>query len=258
MHEKQNNRLKNILSLLQQKEKVTISEISSILNVSDMTVRRDLKEMQKEGFIKRTHGGAVLSSGSITIEDPYTINKETTRNIRQKSLIGEKAASLINPNETIFFDSGSTTFFVAKFANKRMPFTAVCCTFKNAIEFYKWSDVNLVLLGGFLHRDSNIFQSVYNTSQISNIRADKAFISSAGVDEELGLTTFFYFEADIKKAMIASAKKKILVVDSSKFGNISVTFFANLDDIDMVITDEGISQEYREIIRSKNIELCIV
>ncbi len=257
MHEKQKNRIKNILNLLQQKEKATISEISSILNVSDMTVRRDLKEMEKEGFIKRMHGGAVLSSGSITIEDPYMINKETTRNIRQKSLIGEKAASLIKPNETVFFDSGSTTFFVAKYANKKVPFTAVCYTFKNAIEFYKWKDVNLVLLGGFLHRDSNIFQSVNSTSQISSIRADKAFISSAGVDEALGLTTFFYFEADIKKAMIASAKQKILVVDSSKFGKVSVTFFANLDEIDMVITDEGISEEYREIIRSKNIELCI-
>jgi len=257
MYEKQNNRIKHILRLLQQKEKATISEIADILNVSDMTVRRDLKEMEKEGFIKRTHGGAVLSSGSITIEDPYTINKETTRNIRQKSLIGEKAASLIKPKEIIFFDSGSTTFFVAKFVNKKTPFTAVCYTFKNAIEFYKWKDVNLILLGGFFHRDSNVFQSVNGTSQISSIRADKAFISAAGVDEELGLTTYFYFEADIKKAMIASAKQKILVVDSSKFGKVSITFFARLDDIDMIITDEGISEEYKEIIRSKGIELCI-
>jgi len=257
-YEKQNNRIKNILRLLQQKEKATIAEIAAILNVSDMTVRRDLKEMEKEGFIKRTHGGAVLSSGTITIEDPYIISKETTRNIRQKSRIGEKAASLIYPNETVFFDSGSTTFFVAKFVDKKMPFTAVCYTFKNAIEFYKWKDINLILLGGFFHRDSNVFQSINGTYQISSIRADKAFISSAGVDETLGLTTYFYFEADIKKAMIASAKQRILVVDSSKFGKVSITFFANLDDINIIITDEGISEEYKKIIKSKDIELYIV
>jgi DeoR family transcriptional regulator, deoxyribose operon repressor len=257
MSEKQNNRKKNIISLLQQKEKATISEIAGILNVSNMTVRRDLTEMEKEGFIRRTHGGAILSSGTITIEDPYTINKETTRNIRQKSVIGEKAASLINPNEIIFFDSGSTTYFVAKFVDKKMPFTAVCYTFKNAIEFYKWRDVNLVLMGGFLHRESNIFHSINGISQISNIRVDKAFISAAGVDEDLGLTTYFYFEADIKKAMIAAAKQRILVVDSSKFGKVSITFFASLGDIDMIITDDGISEEYKEIINSKGIELCI-
>jgi DeoR family deoxyribose operon repressor len=257
-YEKQNNRIKNILRLLQQKEKASVAEIATILNVSDMTVRRDLKEMEKEGFIKRTHGGAVLSSGTITIEDPYIINKETTRNIQQKSRIGEKAASLICPNETVFFDSGSTTFFVAKFVNKRIPFTAVCYTFKNAIEFYKWKDINLILSGGFFHRDSNVFQSINGTSQISSIRADKAFISSAGVDEKLGLTTYFYFEADIKKAMITSAKQRILVVDSSKFGKVSITFFANLDDINIIITDEGISEEYKKIIKSRDIELYIV
>lgn len=256
-YEKQ-NRIKNILNLLQQKEKAAVAEIAAFLNVSDMTIRRDLTELENEGFIKRTHGGAVLSDAANIPEDPYILNKETVRNMGQKSRIGEKAASLILPNETVFFDSGSTTPFVAKYSDKDLHFTAVCYTFKNAVEFYKRKNTNLILSGGFFHRDSNVFHNTEGPTLIRSIRADKAFISTAGVDETLGLTTYFYFEAEIKKAMIASARQKILVADSSKFGKISITFFANLDDINVIVTDDGLSDDYKRIIELKGIELYIV
>ena len=258
LYEKQ-NRIKNILSLLQQKEKAAVTEIAAILNVSDMTVRRDLTELENEGFIKRTHGGAVLSSGSYTtIGDPYLLTKESISNMSQKNRIGEKAASLIDPNKTFFFDSGSTIPFVVKFIDKDMPFTAVCYTLKNAIEFYKRKNINLILSGGFFHRDSNIFHNIEGPTLIQSLRADKAFISAAGVHPVLGLTTYFYFEAEIKKAIIASAKQRILVADSSKFGKISVTYFANFEEINTIITDDGLSEEYKKIIESKDIELYIV
>jgi len=238
---KRDERVKNIKNILQQKGRATVKEIASMLKVSDMTVRRDLIKIEEEGFIKRIHGGAILSSS----------------NISQKKQIGIKAASLVKKNKTYFFDSGSTIPFAVKYIDKDIPITAVCYTIHNAIEFFKRKNTNLVLSGGFFHRDSNIFHTLEGPNLIRNLRADIAFISAGGVHQELGLTTYFYFEADIKRAMIESARQRVLLVDSSKFGKISVTSFSSLDQINTIITDDGISSEYKKIIQSKGIELII-
>lgn len=250
-------RIRNIVNLLNQKSELSVKEIAEMLHVSDMTVRRDLNELEKQGIIRRTHGGATLLDPSSSVRDPYILGEQTAKNVREKSMIGIKAASLVRPDETILLDSGSTTPFVARHIDKDLPLTVLCYTFTNALEFYPRKNANLILLGGFFHRDSNIFHSVENRALISNIRADKAFISTGGLDPELGLTTYFYYEADIKREMIRSARQIILVTDSTKFGKISVTHFAGLDEVDTVITDEGISDEYREILADRGIELLI-
>jgi len=243
--------------LLNQKSELSVKEIAEMLHVSDMTVRRDLNELERQGIIRRTHGGATLLDPSSSVRDPYILGEQTAKNVREKSMIGIKAASLVRPDETILLDSGSTTPFVARHIDKDLPLTVLCYTFTNALEFYPRKNANLILLGGFFHRDSNIFHSVENRALISNIRADKAFISTGGLDPKLGLTTYFYYEADIKREMIRSARQIILVTDSTKFGKISVTHFAGLDEVDTVITDEGISDEYREILADRGIELLI-
>ena len=243
--------------MLNQKSELSVKEIAEMLHVSDMTVRRDLNELERQGIIRRTHGGATLLDPSSSVRDPYILGEQTAKNVREKSMIGIKAASLVRPDETILLDSGSTTPFVARHIDKDLPLTVLCYTFTNALEFYPRKNANLILLGGFFHRDSNIFHSVENRALISNIRADKAFISTGGLDPDLGLTTYFYYEADIKREMIRSARQIILVTDSTKFGKISVTHFAGLDEVDTVITDEGISDEYREILADRGIELLI-
>ena len=250
-------RIRNIVNLLNQKSELSVKEIAEMLHVSDMTVRRDLNELERQGIIRRTHGGATLLDPSSSVRDPYILGEQTAKNVREKSMIGIKAASLVRPDETILLDSGSTTPFVARHIDKDLPLTVLCYTFTNALEFYPRKNANLILLGGFFHRDSNIFHSVENRALISNIRADKAFISTGGLDPDLGLTTYFYYEADIKREMIRSARQIILVTDSTKFGKISVTHFAGLDEVDTVITDEGISDEYREILADRGIELLI-
>jgi DeoR family deoxyribose operon repressor len=250
-------RIRNIINLLNQKAELSVKEVAGMLHVSDMTVRRDLDALERQGTIRRTHGGAVLLDPGTGVRDPYVLGEQTTKNVREKNLIGIKAASLVRPQETIFLDSGSTTPFIAKHLNSDLPITVLCYTFTNALEFYPRKNTNLILLGGFLHRDSNIFHSVENRALVSNTRADIAFISTGGLDSELGLTTYFYYEADIKREMIRSARRIILVTDSTKFGKISITHFAGLDEVDTIITDEGIPQEYRSILEDRGIELII-
>jgi DeoR/GlpR family transcriptional regulator of sugar metabolism len=198
----------------------------------------------------------LLAPGS-GVRDPYILGEQTTINAAEKNLIGITAAGLVQPHETIFLDSGSTTPFIAKHIGAELPMTVLCYTFTNALEFYPRQNTNLILLGGYFHRDSNIFHSVENRALISNTRADRAFISTGGLDADLGLTTYFYYEADIKREMIRSARQIVLVTDSTKFGKISITHFAGLDEIDAIITDEGIPVEYREILTVRGIELII-
>ena len=249
-------RLKRILSLLNEQSDASVREIARELEVSEMTVRRDLSQMENERLLRRTHGGAVLTEPG-ALADSYVLGEQTHKNARQKNSIGIKAAELVNAEETIFLDSGSTTPYIARHIDRDAPLTVLCYTFKNALEFYPRKDTNLILLGGYFHRDSNIFHSEECRNLIRSIRADKAFISAAGVDAELGLTTYFYFEADIKKELMRAAKQIILVADSSKFGRVSTTYFAGLSEVDVVVTDAGITEEQRQLLENLEIELII-
>ena len=250
------DRRKRILSLLNERSEVTVRDIARRLQVSEMTVRRDLSRMETERLLRRTHGGAVITEPG-ALADSYVLGEQTHKNARQKDSIGLKAAGLVKPEETIILDSGSTTPYIARHIDRDAPLTVICYTFKNALEFLPRKNTNLILLGGYYHRDSNIFHSDECRNLLRTIRADTAFISAAGVDAKLGLTTFFYFEAEIKKALIQAAQRIILVADSSKFGKVSTTYFAELSAVHAVITDEGVSAEQRENLEKLGIELII-
>lgn len=257
MSVKQKKRLDQIIKLLSHKERMSVKEIADILNVSEMTVRRDLNNLQSGGVINRIHGGATLYDVRKNSRESYILGEQIEKNARLKSAIGLKAASLIEPNETIFLDSGSTTPFIAKYVDPETPITVLCYTLKNAFILNNRKNTNLILAGGYYHKSSNIFHSHEGCELIKKVRADKAFIAAAGIDLKLGLTTVFYFEADIKRAMVESAKKVILVADSSKFGKVSTINFAMLDEIHTIITDNGITTDMRNSIMERGIELII-
>ena len=257
MSEEKKTRYRRIVGLLSENGEMTVRDIAKILTVSDMTVRRDLSEMESERIVQRMHGGARLFDSASIIGDNYIVGDETQRNSQQKSLIGLRAASMVGPNETIFLDSGSTTPYIAKYIDHDLPLTVLCYTFLNALEFYNRKSTNLILSGGFYDRDSTIFHSSEAGLFLKGIRVDKAFVSAGGVDAKLGLTTYFYFEADMKRLMMQSAKSVILVVDSSKFGKSSISHFGDLDQVNTVITDAGIGDDDADMIQARGIELII-
>jgi DeoR family deoxyribose operon repressor len=217
-------RVGRILSLLNEHPEMSVRDIARRLQVSEMTVRRDLNRMETDRLLRRTHGGAVLTEPG-ALADSYVLGEQTQKNARQKNRIGLRAAQLVGPEETIILDSGSTTPYVARHIDREAPLTVICYTFKNALELYPRQNTNLILLGGYFHRASNIFHSDECRGLLRNIRADKAFISAAGVDAKLGLTTFFYFEA--------------------------------LSEVHTVITDEGLSTEQHAALVELGLEVII-
>ncbi len=253
-----NQRIKDIVNLLRQHSFVKIKELKERLRVSEMTVRRDLSLLANDQVVKLIPGGAVILRPSRDSDgDKYVITHEETVRTREKINIGQKAASLIEPRDAIILDIGSTTEYVAKFMREDVPLTVLCCTINILVEIYRKRNCSVIFPGGYFHPDELVFESPEGVSLIKRSRADKAFVSAAGVHKDLGVTTVYPYELEIKKAIMQSAKTKILLVDSSKFGKAKSEHFADLYDFDIVITDGGIPQEYAEAIRARGIELLI-
>ncbi|MBA7545523.1 Deoxyribose operon repressor [subsurface metagenome] len=175
--------------------------------------------------------------------------------LEEKIKISRKAASLVDPNDVIIIDTGSTTENLPKFIPENMPLTVICYTLNILFNVYENKNWKLVFPGGYFHNNTLMFESPEGIGVIKKIRANKAFISAA---EKLGVTCATDYEKETKKAVIESSDTKILLVDSSKFGKIKISHFANLTDFDIVITDSGISKECEEIVKNIGIKLYIV
>jgi DeoR family deoxyribose operon repressor len=255
---KKDKRMKQIVEILQREGEVSVKLLSDKLSTSEMTVRRYLDDLEEHGLIKRIHGGAIpVSSFNINERNKYLIGNEVTKNVNLKSAIGFYAAALINDNETIGFDIGTTIPFIAKYISGDKKLSAVCVSFECAYELYHKKNANIILPGGYLDRDSDVFYCEEGISFLSKIRTDKVFISAAGIDKKLGLTCYHNFHVTIKNMLMQSSKRIILVADSTKFGMVSPSHFGDLVNIDTVITDDNISNEYRDVIESLKINLII-
>jgi len=256
---KRTNRMKVIIDLLKKNGKISVKELSQHLLTSPATVRRYLGDLEDDGIIRRIHGGAILQDYySIDDSNKYLIGKEIEKHVKEKSSIGMAAASLVNPGETIGFDLGSTTYFIAKYIERNIKINALCVTFECAIELYHKTNINLIMTGGYLHRNSDIISSDEGIEIIKRIRTDKVFISTGGIDKKLGLTCFHDSHVVIKRTLMESSKKVILVSDSSKFGTVTPSYYADLTEIDALITDSNIPEEYKNNLESLGVELIIV
>jgi DeoR family deoxyribose operon repressor len=255
-----NQRIKDIINILRNRNVVNIKELTRKLNVSEMTIRRDLGLLSQDNIVELIPGGAILkpTAESDINGEKYLITNEETRRIREKMRIGQKAVSLIEPNDTILIDVGSTTEYLAKFMREDIPVTILCYALNVLVEIYRKKNCNPIFAGGYYHENTLMFESPEGISLIRRTRVDKAFISAAGVHCDLGVTCANPYELETKKAALSSARTRVLLVDSSKFGKTKIAYFADLKEFDMVITDAEITEEYRGIIEDLGAALQVV
>lgn len=145
---------------------------------------------------------------------------------------------MINAGDCIIFDTGTTTEQIAMHISSDTAFEALC--FNRNIQLYSRPHINIALAGGYYHPRTQLFTSEDGVNFIHGFRANKLFLSAAGIHENLGLSCADSYEAPIKRAILQSSKQHILVADSSKFGMVRSTYFCDLPDIDTVITDNGL------------------
>ena len=249
-----------ILNNLKQNSSTTIHELASGLKVSEMTIRRDLLSLKRENRVKLLHGGVILNSpGTIeSIDSKYTLITAETRNSAEKRRIGQKAASLIEPHDIIIIDTGSTTENLSRCLSGDLPMTILCYTLNNLNEICKKKSCKLIFAGGYFHENSLMFESPQGVDLIKKNRANKAFLSAAGVSDKLGVTCSNHYEIETKRAAMASSQIRILLADSTKFGQVRSAYFADLSDFDIVITDTGLPPDYAALIEELGISLLLV
>lgn len=230
-------RLENIINLLQEKRKVIVKELSNQFGVSEDCIRKDLKILEKEGLIKRTYGGAVLKR--IEAQNNY-ISCRTNVNLNKKQNIAEKAFELIKPMETIFLDISTTNLLLAeKLAASTKRLTVVTNMIDIVSCFANNSYVEVVCVGGVFSKELNGFTGSTAIEILSKYKFNKAFIGCCGVDMlDKSISTFEIEDGNTKKAIIRSCKQSYLVMDSKKFYIDGVYNFATLYDFDFVILDE--------------------
>lgn len=257
---KKDERLDRLIEILEQQNGATIRELSAILDVSEMTVRRDLETLKERNVILNIPGAAVLNPQrkSEVDEEHYHLSMATRTHKKEKEKIGRYAASLIEAEDCVIIDNGSTVEYLADNIPRDMPLTIVTYNLNILNKICMNPNISIIFGGGYFHPDTMSFESQESIQMIENIRATKVFVSAAGVHDRMGVTCMSDYELRIKQAIIRSGAEKILVTDSSKFGVIKPCFLMDLDIFDRVITDDGISEEWAELIRTRGIQLKIV
>lgn len=233
-------RHKRIIDLVNDRRFISLNEISESLNISKSTLRRDVQELEQAGFLIRTRGGVSLTSEDVV---PHNVSHEASVHIRksecqeEKARIAKAAMKYINPNDTIFLDSGTTTYELAKELSSYDQYLMVASNdLSSALEMCENDKLELVVVGGKLRKHNYSMIGYFSDSIISQMHADTAFISTDAVDGRKGIMAFSLDEVTGKKAMINGAREVILLCDHTKFGRIAFVTISGLEQIDRLIT----------------------
>lgn len=255
-------RLQKLTEILQIKNAGTIKDLAQSLNVSEMTIRRDLFILAEKNIVKQIHGGAIYNHTGIESRkgksSQYNLSAEEHKRTEDKLKIARKAVSLIESDDIIIIDSGSTTELMGEFIQTKNPSTIICYALNVLFSIFKRNDCKLIFSGGYFNEDTMMFESKEGVELIRHNRANKAFMSARGISDRLGITTADPYEIQIKRAVIESSQQRILLVDSSKFDKVRLAYYGELEDFDIIITDSKIPQNYIELIEELEIELIIV
>lgn len=231
-----------ILEELNQHHVVSLEKLVSLLETSESTVRRDLDELEAENKLRRVHGGAELPH---SLQEEETIQEKSVKNLQEKKLLAQKAASLIKEKDVIFIDAGTTTaFLIHELVNKNI--TVVTNSIHHAAQLVE-KQIPTVMVGGNVKTATDASIGGVALNQINQLHFDRAFIGMNGVDDGY-YTTPDMEEGAVKRAILENAKQTYVLVDSSKIGQ---TFFAKVAPLKraIVITSQG--HELLQVIKEK-------
>jgi len=244
-----------LIGLLKKRGYCSVVEMSQLLNVSPMTIRRDLHMLREKQIAEVTHGGARFSA-SKRIEPDFDIR--THEHLAEKQAIGKLAVErFIEEGDVVGIDSGSTTLEIVRNL-PNIPLTIVTHSLAAANVVAQNKRYSLIVLGGVLQHEANCLCGPQAIAALQTLYINKLFLSTSGLVAPDGLSCNNLADAEVKQALISSSRQTILCMDSSKVGRAYLARFATLNDIDTLITDNGISDESREAIERQQIEIITV
>jgi DeoR/GlpR family transcriptional regulator of sugar metabolism len=232
-----------IVDALRSRRAVRVSSLSAHLGVSEMTIRRDLGLLEREGVLARTYGGAVLRR-RMTDEPRYVENVVT--HAAQKARLAEAAAAMIEPGDTVFLGSGTTVAQILRHVAPDLEARVVTHSLGAAAEA-QGLRLELIFLGGLYRDHLNAVEGPWPLEMIDHFHADKAFLGADGLDPRAGLTTPSIAVAGIELAMVRRTRGEVVVLaDSSKIGLVGDVVICPLDQVDVVLVDDGVDADVCE------------
>ncbi|MCD4672380.1 MAG: DeoR/GlpR family DNA-binding transcription regulator [Anaerolineaceae bacterium] len=252
--------MKLILSHLEREGQLRVVDAAVLFGVSESTIRLDLQELEESGMVQRTHGGAILTSVSQKGTFKYVsmgLEERLVENRDAKKAIGRMAADLIYDDETIMIDGGSTSRYVAfhlRYKNRLTIVTHIVDIYPDLIGMA--GDFRVVLTGGELDQANMILVGEESPDIVSHYRASKAILGMDGISLSLGLTTQDV-HAPLKKAMMTYSDQVIIVADSTKLGRVSLVPVATLQEIDILVTDDGAAPHMVKQIETLGVKVLI-
>lgn len=248
------SRKNKILELLEKKGSVKVAELSRLFNISEVSVRNYLADMEKKGLLSRIHGGAVSSY------KPYysmNLSQRLETNQTAKKSIAEAVAKLISDNDTIMLNSGTTTLLVFRALNSSYHLNIVTNSIAIALEAADNPNFNVILAGGSLNTKYQFTYGQDAVRQLKNYYADKLILSVDGINTDTGFTTFYDKEADIDRTMMEQSDFCIIAADSSKFEKTAFARISAAEDADIIITDEALNKNIYEEFKNKNVNISL-
>ena len=253
-----NERHDLIIKELDTKGQVSVTELSTMLNDSEVTIRKDLTMLEQGNRLYRAHGKAIKMSPYINDRD---VNVKFSQYPAEKTAIGKKAVSLIEANDSIIIASGTTVEYFARevYTDESLGrLTVITSALNVASILAKNRNFEVVQLGGIVRGTALSAVGSDAEHMLENFNSSKLFIGVDGIDIEYGLSTTNLLEANLNRVMIRSAQKTIVLCDSSKFGRRGFSRICEIDDVDQIITDAGIPPHTLEALQQRGIEVTIV
>lgn len=247
-------RHETILNKLKEFGKVYVQELSDSLDVSEVTIRKDLRILEEKGLLFRTHGGA-------TISNPYTSDRPVSEKEKvqaeEKAAIAAEAVKLIGGNDSIILASGTTILAVARKIQSNVRLNVITSALNVALELSKRENIEILQLGGQLRNSSTSVVGPYAEQFMDGITCGILFLGVDGIDLEYGLTTSNLMEASLNQKFIEVAQYNVVVADHTKFGKRGFSRICSLECIQHIITDQGISPDIVQKLEESGVQVTV-
>ncbi len=252
-------RQREMIALIEKDKMVSVKHLSNFFKVTYLTVREDLEKLEKEGLIKKVHGGAVLLD---KIESEPVFKKQVRLFKDEKDKIAYEASKRVNDGDTIIIESGSTGLAMVKYLEEKKNLKVATAGVPIAMELMKLADerkdIEVSLCGGLIRPGVYTFVGEHAAGFFKKINVRISFIGATAVSIKKGISTATTFDAEITKAVVDCSEKVILLCDSSKFEKFSFVNVMKLDKIDEIITDNKLDKNIIEKIESMGLKITLV
>ncbi|GAA3604657.1 DeoR/GlpR family DNA-binding transcription regulator [Flavivirga amylovorans] len=244
-----------ILNTLAKEKHIEVLDLCKQLDVSAVTIRKDLKLLEEKGLLFRTHGGASLENPYIN--EKAVIEKEKI-SVEEKNGIAQAAAKRIDENDSIMMASGTTIQALSKFIKPKNKLTVITSSLHAVLHLIHDKNIEILQLGGYIRHSSASVIGSYAAHILENVSCSKLFLGVDGIDLDYGLSTTNLEEAQLNQKMLVSTQRTIVLADSSKFGKKSFAKICDLDAVNEIITDKGISSLTKKKLEEKGVEVTII